>query len=228
MNDGSSGHALRSGQLDRVCPLCGHDGARPIAPIKGWRRSVCDRCGFLYAPQIRTASGASVIDGVPPLRPTGRHRQIRRLVTRLVGSAALTLGLQGPLPEPLEVETPVDAVVLDHVLDRVADPRIVVREAVAALAPGGVLVVVVANRVDIRRFSSGWRRVSRWNPPHQVNFFTAKALRSMLTDAGLDVVPFGARAMDRRDLRDLPRSALEALGVHPFGLRMYGRRPTPT
>ena len=120
---------------------------------------------------------------------------------------------------------PVDAVVLDNVIEPVADPVGLLRDCRSCLAPAGVLVVIVPNRRDIRQVVPNWRDANHWIPPEHINFFTARSLKVALEDLGLSVRPFGFAALDMHDWRYWPRAALEQIGCFPFGLNMYGTLP---
>lgn len=213
---------------DRRCPMCGHDGARPVRSVDGWRLSACDRCKFLYAPRIRTT---------PPPGPVSRHgdreaawarhRQIRRVLAAVLPNDATVVDV-GPGVErvdPSSISDPVDGVVLDHVLDRVANPRALVRSAADCLRPGGVMVVVVPNRWDARQLNPSWRTAKDWNPPDHINYFSATSLRRLLEEVGLEVEPFAFRALGPLDWPYVPRAAFEKLGLYPFGLNVFGRAP---
>ena len=65
-----------------------------------------------------------------------------------------------------------DAVVFDNVLEHVNDPRKLVRDAVASLRAGGVLIVIVPNRHDLRRFHPAWRDRHYWQPHCHINYFS--------------------------------------------------------
>lgn len=140
--------------------------------------------------------------------------------------------LRAELFGPQSLEEPADAVVLDNVLEHLADPKALVRDAVEAIRPGGLLVVIVPNRWDVRQLHPRWRQANHWIPPDHINYFTAGSLKRLLTEAGLDSVrPFAFDALGVQDRRYWPRALLELIGVYPFGLNLYSRRakpPTPT
>jgi SAM-dependent methyltransferase len=121
------------------------------------------------------------------------------------------------LPEP------VGAVVLDNVIEHLADPVALLADCAEALRPGGILVVIVPNRYDIRQLIPAWRDANHWIPPEHVNYFTPRSLRRTLGRLNLDARPFGFAALGAADLKYWPRAAAERLGLYPFGLNFYGR-----
>lgn len=118
----------------------------------------------------------------------------------------------------------VGAVVLDNVIEHVADPVGLLSDCVGALCPGGVLVVIVPNRYDARQLVPRWRDANHWIPPEHINYFTARSLRRALQGMGLTVRPFGFAALDRSDAKYWPRALGEQLRIFPFGLNVYGVR----
>jgi SAM-dependent methyltransferase len=89
-----------------------------------------------------------------------------------------------------------DLVVLSHVLEHVADPIEVVRDAAAMLGPGATLYVevpyegLIAADPDSRDLAV---RKKYWH--EHINFFTEDAMRALLARCGLEVVELETRAM---------------------------------
>jgi hypothetical protein len=96
-------------------------------------------------------------------------------------------------------------------------------DCVAALRPGGVLVVIVPNRFDARQMIPSWRAANHWIPPEHINYFTPRSLRRTLEQLDLEVRSFGFSALERADWKYWPRATGERLGVFPWGLNVYGR-----
>jgi SAM-dependent methyltransferase len=119
----------------------------------------------------------------------------------------------------------VGAVVLDNVAEHVADPVGLIEDCASVLRPGGVLVVIVPNRRDVRQVIPSWRRANHWIPPEHINYFTPGSIRRTMERAELDVQPFGFAALDRTEYKYWPRAALERVGLFPFGLNYYGIAP---
>ncbi|NNE74494.1 MAG: class I SAM-dependent methyltransferase [Acidimicrobiales bacterium] len=134
------------------------------------------------------------------------------------------IDLREGLFERGSLDRPVDAVVLDNVIEHVADPMDLLELCRDALRPRGLLVVIVPNRHDLRRFIPAWRDANHWIPPEHINYFTAASLRRAFESLDMDHHPFGFRALGVRDYRYWPRAAAERLGVFPFGLNTYGIR----
>lgn len=146
--------------------------------------------------------------------------------SRSVAEAARRRGvdLRVELFGPDSAPEPVGAVVLDNVIEHVADPVGLLSCCSAALRPGGVLVVIVPNRHDARQLVPRWRDARHWIPPEHINYFTARSLRRTLESLGLAVRPFGFAALGREDWKYWPRALGEHVGIFPFGLNVYGTR----
>ncbi len=117
-----------------------------------------------------------------------------------------------------------DAVIFDNVLEHVQDPRTLVREAVASLREGGVLIVIVPNLNDIRRFHRHWRERHHWQPHCHINYFSSGDLDRLFGRHGMKFRYFGLEAAGRTgdDIGLLPRVLADMVGLHLFGLNCYG------
>jgi SAM-dependent methyltransferase len=156
----------------------------------------------------------------------GRLRYIGYEPSETVSAAARRRGvdLRDELFGASSLAEPVGAVVLDNVIEHVADPVGLLSICANALRPGGALVVIVPNRYDVRQVMPRWRAANHWIPPEHINYFTARRLRRTLEGLGLTVRPFGFSALDRADWKYWPRAVGERLGIFPFGLNVYAIR----
>ena len=120
-----------------------------------------------------------------------------------------------------------DAIVFDNVLEHVEDPRALVRDAMASLREGGVLVVIVPNRNDVRRFHAAWRRRHYWQPHCHINYFSRRDLDRLFAAHGMQLRFFGFEAVGgpSDDVGLLPRVVADRLGIHVLGLNAYGIKP---
>jgi SAM-dependent methyltransferase len=156
----------------------------------------------------------------------GRLTYIGYEPSETVAAAARRRGvdMRAEMFTPTTLADPVGAVVLDNVIEHVADPVRLLSDCAEALAPGGTLVVIVPNRYDVRQVVPRWRKANHWIPPEHINYFTAGSLRRALERLGLTVHPFGFAALDRADWKYWPRAAGERLGLFPFGINVYATR----
>ena len=120
-----------------------------------------------------------------------------------------------------------DAIVFDNVLEHVEDPRGLVRNAVASLRPGGLLIVIVPNVADVRRFHAGWRDRHHWQPHCHINYFSRRDLSRLFSTHGMEFRFFGPEAVGglADDVGLLPRVLADRLGVHWLGLNVYAIKP---
>jgi 2-polyprenyl-3-methyl-5-hydroxy-6-metoxy-1,4-benzoquinol methylase len=104
-----------------------------------------------------------------------------------------------------------DAIFAQHVIEHVPDPVGFLRTARGLLTPGGKLVACVPNfDARLRRLaprSWGWYQV-----PFHLIHFSSRALRTVVRDAGLELVDERTRG---GDTLFLALSALQALGMRP-------------
>jgi SAM-dependent methyltransferase len=116
-----------------------------------------------------------------------------------------------------------DAIVLDNVLEHVHAPAALFDEAVAGLANGGVLIIIVPNVNDIRRLHPGWRYHNLWALPEHINYFSRRDLRRLFAKHGLTFQPFGFSVIrSRADAKYIPRALSESLGISLFGHNVFG------
>ncbi|MBT2300804.1 class I SAM-dependent methyltransferase [Variovorax paradoxus] len=166
--------------------------------------------GFAELGRIVQAAGRYRYVGFEPSNSIARH------------AAARGIAVRPELFTSTSLREPASAVVLDNVIEHVADPRALLRACTEALRPGGVLVVIVPNRHDVRQLIPSWRDREHWIPPEHINYFTASSLAWAMQCAGVRPHPFGFAALGVRDIKYWPRALLELVRVYPFGLNMYG------
>jgi SAM-dependent methyltransferase len=114
-----------------------------------------------------------------------------------------------------------DAVVIDNVLEHVAQPRQLLETAAASLNPGGIVIVITPNVHDIRALSSAWRARHLWVPPDHINFFSEKDIASLFRFAHLQPKRFRFSPLRMSDYRFFPRAAAETIGLSIFGHNVY-------
>ena len=118
-----------------------------------------------------------------------------------------------------------DAVIFDNVLEHVVDPLTLLHHAHTTLREGGLVVVIVPNRDDVRQLLPGWRNANHWIPPDHINYFTRRHLRGLLVASSFtNVRGFGFEPLACADWRYWPRAALELISLHPFGLNVWATK----
>ncbi|OYR69601.1 hypothetical protein DJ79_02630 [Halorubrum ezzemoulense] len=128
---------------------------------------------------------------------------------------------------PQSVDKPIDALVIDNVLEHVIDPKGIVRDAVESLRTGGLLVVLVPNRYDIRRAVPSWREDHFWIPKWHINFFRARDLKRLFHEVDVEFSPFGFNSVEIQrtsDIKFFPKILLDKVHLYPFGLYCYGKK----
>jgi SAM-dependent methyltransferase len=234
----------------RNCPMCGTRGTVPghALTYRGLPYSIdrCAACDFLYVtnPSGTTFDHVQEAPAVVPEKP--RHRQIKRICDAVLrpGAAAdavhevIEVGAGwGGLAQVFSRDSGwryssgaagiADAIVFDNVLEHVEEPRALVRDAARALRRGGVLVVIVPNRHDLRRFHPAWRERHYWQPHCHINYFSRGDLDRLLGAHAMRPRFFGFEAVGglRDDAGLLPRVIADRLGLHLLGLNVYGVKP---
>jgi SAM-dependent methyltransferase len=114
-----------------------------------------------------------------------------------------------------------DAVVIDNVLEHVAEPAEMLEIAAKALNPGGILIVITPNVNDIRALSPSWRKRYLWVPPDHINFFSAADIAAMFARAGMSPKRFKFAPLSLEDFKFYPRALAETIGLSIFGHNVY-------
>jgi SAM-dependent methyltransferase len=126
-----------------------------------------------------------------------------------------------------ETAPPADAIVIDNVLEHVLDPQQLLADAVKTLNGGGLAVVIVPNRNDLRQMVPSWRDARHWIPPDHINYFSMSDVRRMFAYCGLQATPFGFHALTARDYRYFARAVLETAKISLLGHNVYAVKPEP-
>ena len=114
-----------------------------------------------------------------------------------------------------------DAIVIDNVLEHVAEPAEMLDIAFNALNPGGTLIAITPNVNDMRALSPSWRKRNLWVPPDHINFFSAKDLATMFSRSGMYPKRFKFAPLTLQDWKFFPRALAETMGLSIFGHNVY-------
>jgi SAM-dependent methyltransferase len=114
-----------------------------------------------------------------------------------------------------------DALVIDNVLEHVAQPAEMLEIAAGALNPGGILIVITPNVNDIRALSPSWRKRNLWVPPDHINFFSAADIAAMFARAGMSPRRFKFAPLSLQDFKFCVRALAETAGLSIFGHNVY-------
>ena len=89
----------------------------------------------------------------------------------------------------------VDAVWILHTVEHLSDPCAALREAIDALAPGGVLIATTPNgaSLECRLLGPLWEW---WTPPAHLALFSPRGARLLFERAGLEIVSIETRRGD--------------------------------
>jgi SAM-dependent methyltransferase len=114
-----------------------------------------------------------------------------------------------------------DAIVIDNVLEHVIDPQGLLADAVSTLRDGGLAIVIVPNRDDLRQMHPGWRDSRHWIPPDHINYFAMTDVKRMFANCNLAARPFAFHALRISDYRYFPRAMLEIANLFLLGHNVY-------
>lgn len=163
---------------------------------------------------VEAAKEAGVVaEGIEP-SPSGVEAARERNITLMLGTAEKL---------PYENET-FDIIHSHHVFEHVADPMKAAQEAYRVLKPGGIVLIEVPNQFDNIRF---WRDVLFNRVPqrkrnirsiHHLTFFSRKAMRKLLTDAGFSSIIIESKyTLTPRGLQVIPGYLTMLMGLFYLG-----------
>lgn len=90
-----------------------------------------------------------------------------------------------------KIEKQVDVIVVDNVLEHVPNPDNLVKEMSKALKKDGIIIIIIVpNLHDIRRFLPRWKERHYWQPHCHVNYFTYSNLKKLFIENGIKLRPF--------------------------------------
>lgn len=85
-----------------------------------------------------------------------------------------------------------DCVILDNVLEHVPSPIQLMNEIYESLKKDGIVLIVVPNANDLRKFSSKWKNKHLYIRAH-INYFTSSSLRKLAFKTGFSFEVFKVR-----------------------------------
>lgn len=99
----------------------------------------------------------------------------------------LGLRVHADVGDAVDAGTPVDAVVMNQVLEHLTDPSAALEQVAAATVPGGVLTIETWDRYSTvaRRLGAQWQQVT---PPSVLWLFAGDDLRRVVGEAGFEAV----------------------------------------
>ena len=115
-----------------------------------------------------------------------------------------------------------DVVIADNVLEHVLDPRSIFKVVSNSLDSGGIFVIIVPNRYDIRRFMPKWRRRHYWQPSCHINHFSFGDLKYLSQLYEMEIHSFGMNSLcSDSNIFLKVKTLLDRFGLHIGGLYLY-------
>lgn len=124
--------------------------------------------------------------------------------------------------EKLQPEMKFDAVVIDNVLEHVKSIKKELQAVYNLLRPGGIVVIIVPNRYDVRRISKKWSSKHYWLEKDHLSYFRVSDLDGIMQTQNFNFVePFHYGNWMSRALKRLSNF----FGITPFGIaRVYMKK----
>lgn len=125
--------------------------------------------------------------------------------------------IHGFLEQPLKSKA--NVIILDNVLEHVHEPNKLLSIISKSMQPGGILLIVVPNLNDLRRFIPSWRKKYHWRPRKHISYFTFDSLSRLVHQNGFKLSPMPI-------VSEMPVAYKVAMlfsqfGVFPMGLYTY-------
>jgi SAM-dependent methyltransferase len=118
-----------------------------------------------------------------------------------------------------------DVVVMDNVLEHILDPMGLLYAAENSLRKGGIVIIIVPNRNDLRRFYPAWRKRHYWQPGCHINYFSFSDVLYMASKTGLTLRNFSSSSLPSHGSIFLKiKTLLDNVGLHIGGLYLYAAK----
>ena len=149
---------------------------------------------------------------------------------RKAAESAQSMGIdvrQG-MPEKVVAESDFgkyDLVVADNVMEHVPEVQSLAYLTARLLRPGGIMLVIVPNLYDWRRFLiPQWGYKCFWHPIEHINYFSVNTLKQLFKNSGVE--PFAIRLKKKSPSWTWRlKEFLEKVNIYPLGLYIAGRKP---
>lgn len=113
-----------------------------------------------------------------------------------------------------------DAVLIDNVLEHMINPKETVQQIANALNPGGIVVVIVPNYYDLRKYIPKWRNRHYWVPHCHLNYFKYSDLVHLFNEVNIELKNFSPNIKSNKF--HLLNTLLNLLNIHIFSLYCFG------
>ena len=114
-----------------------------------------------------------------------------------------------------------DVIIMDNVLEHVANPAEVFKSVSKSLKKGGIFINIVPNRHDIRRFFPKFRDKHFWLPRWHINYFSMNDLKYLSKLNGMSIHDFGLDTIGHGNNYLKIKTLLDNFGIHVGGLYTY-------
>ena len=121
-----------------------------------------------------------------------------------------------------ESQNTYDVIIMDNVLEHVENPSYLYEIASKSLKLGGVFIVIVPNKNDIRRFIPKWRNRHYWQPCCHINYFSFENLNFLSQKNNMKLYDFDSSTLEKDSSLFLKfKTFLDFIGIHIGGLYTY-------
>ena len=112
---------------------------------------------------------------------------------------------------------------ITNVLEHVENPSNIIKIVSSSLkSGGGIFIMIVPNRYDIRRIIPQWRDRHYYQPSCHINYFSISDLIFLTNKNKLDLFDFGPNTLEKNSNLILRfKTILDTLGIHIGGLYTY-------
>jgi SAM-dependent methyltransferase len=118
-----------------------------------------------------------------------------------------------------------DVIVIDNVLEHVMQPVLLLQAVSSSLKRGGIAIIIVPNRNDLRRLFPKWKKRHYWIPHSHINYFSYADMIRIGTQTGLAIKNFDSSSLPRQTSFALKiKTLLDNFCIHIGGLYLYGRK----